>query len=176
MDINGKTADKNTFYVEEQGKVVLSLINNMISVYGMDFFRSPNCDFYIISPYRSVVEGLRNLINTKLISILPAASQLLRNGKLKSLDISNFLYRFKNENIITMEEFDIFGKAKEILLVLGCDRTSYNSVSMVNDVRVLNRMFSGVSGKIAVIGSSVVWSDTMLYKMIQEDFDVVRVK
>lgn len=47
---------------------------------------------------------------------------------------------------------------------------------MVNDVRVLNRVFSRVSGKIAVIGSSVVWSDTMLYKMIQEDFDVVRVK
>lgn len=82
----------------------------------------------------------------------------------------------ESRNIITMEEFDIFGKAKEILLVLGCDRTSYNSVSMVNDVRVLNRVFSRVSGKIAVIGSSVVWSDTMLYKMIQEDFDVVRVK
>ena len=57
-----------------------------------------------------------------------------------------------------------------------CGRSSVNSVSMVNDVRVLNRVFSRVSGKIAVIGSSVVWSDTMLYKMIQEDFDVVRVK
>lgn len=50
----------------------------------------------------------------------------------------------ESRNIITMEEFDIFGKAKEILLVLGCDRTSYNSVSMVNDVCAEPRVFQSI--------------------------------
>ena len=176
MDIRGKTVDKNSFYVEEQGKVVISLLNRIISLYGINFFSIPNDDIFITSPYTSVVEGLRNLINTKLIAVLPAASELISSGEIKHLDISNFLFRFKNENIITLDEFDRFGRAREMILVLGCDRTSYGSFSAGNDIRILNRMFSGISGRLAIIGSSAVWGSTKLYKMIENELEIIKVE
>ena len=113
-----------------------------------------------------------DLITTRILVSLPEVTKLTKEGRLKTERISSFIYKFKKNNMLTMEQFEQNPGVSEAVLILGCDRYSKGLQTVGNDVAAFNRFFSKVWDTVAIIGSAAVWGKTPLFQNISETFTV----
>ena len=139
IDIKGKEIGNKNHFVNEQGEKALQIISEAINVYN----GLPN--IYIISPFKSVVGEIKSILKKQLNILLPHQKE----------KIDDWL----DESIGTVHTFQ--GKeAKEVLLVLGCDKTSTNAAKWAGkSVNLLNVAITRAKYRIAIIGDKDIWKN-----------------
>lgn len=108
IDCGGEERSKVNHFVNNQGKFVLSLLDKA-------FTKSKNPDLFIISPFKTVISGMKEIINDSISDY-----KALQNGLEER---ENWL----EENIGTVHK--VQGKeAAEVIFLLGCSSNSLKAV------------------------------------------------
>lgn len=137
IDIKGSEVGNKNHFVKQQGEKVCEIVKKSIEVYqGLP-------KLYIISPYKSVAKDIKHMLVDNLDLWLP-------NQKQKNFD-------WIEESVGTVHTFQ--GKeAHEVLLVLGCDKTSINAAKWAGkSVNILNVAITRAKYRIAIVGDKDVW-------------------
>ena len=136
-------------YVSKQGEVVCRMVNyaflKAINISGMKVCAKPN--LYIITPFTSVVRGLRRAIGT-----------YAKENKNSALAISTSLGGWLNDNIGTVHKFQ--GKeADEVIFVLGCDESTRNGYAVKGFVNsnIVNVAATRAKYRFYMVGNIEVW-------------------
>lgn len=143
INIAGNEKGHNNHYVQKQGLKVCTLVNKA-------FEKSDFPNLYIISPFNTVVDGirneLRNFANINTESVLAK-----KDENLKKWIISN---------IGTVHKFQ--GKeANEVILLLGCDMSQNGKYAVRGFVNsnIVNVAVTRAKYRIYVIGDARVWKN-----------------
>lgn len=139
IDIKGKEIGDKNHFVKEQGEKVTEIIKEAINVYN----GLPN--IYIISPFKSIVGEIKSILNKQLNMLLPHQKEKIKD--------------WIEESIGTVHTFQ--GKeAKEVILILGCDKSSINAANWAGkNVNLLNVAITRAKYRIAIIGDKDVWKN-----------------
>ncbi len=152
LDIEGSEAGNKNHYVKEQGEAIARLI--------IESFRksSKTPSIYVISPFTSVVRGMKNAINAM--------------AKEESIEIQDSIEQWSKNCIGTVHKFQ--GKeAKEVFFLLGCDKTSLSAVKWVNK-NIVNVAATRAKHRLYIVGCyKGVWCNnpnlTTAYMLINEE-------
>ncbi len=126
IDVKGKEIGEKNHYVKEQGEKVCEIIRTALLKIGSI------SELYIISPFTSVVSGIRTELRKAL-------------G-----DFEENTEHFITNNIGTVHKFQ--GKeANEVIFVLGCDETAVGAVQWVNS-NIVNVAATRTKYKLYIIG------------------------
>ncbi len=140
INVGGAEEGGGNHFVQEQGENICCMINNA-------FENVPYPDMYIISPFTSVVCGIRNLLVA-----------YAKKNKDAALGKSSVLGEWLYSNIGTVHKFQ--GKeANEVILVLGCDETvkeKYAVKGFVNS-NIVNVAATRAKYRFYVVGDIKVW-------------------
>lgn len=139
IDIKGKEIGDKNHFVKEQGEKVLQIIKEAINVYN----GLPN--IYIISPFKSIIGEIKLMLTKQLNMLLPHQKEKIDD--------------WIDESIGTVHTFQ--GKeAKEVILILGCDKDSINAANWAGkSVNLLNVAITRAKYRIAIIGDKDVWKN-----------------
>lgn len=155
IDIKGKENGGKDHFVPEQGDKVIEMVLNAIKLQ-KEF---PN--IYIISPFKSVINKIKELLIEHLYKHCPD-----RVGT----DINSWVDKVCG----TVHTFQ--GKeANEVILVLGCDRKSGAGAAdwAGKEPNILNVAVTRAKYRIAIIGDSELWGEipnfNFAYKILHED-------
>lgn len=138
INIEGNEIGNKNHFVKEQGDAVCKLLEKA-------FKNSKQPDIYIISPFTTVVDGIRNYIRTYCHSNL--------NTKIDS----EYIAGYEAKRIGTVHTFQ--GKeAYEVIFLLGCDKSdgSKGAVSWVNK-NIVNVAVTRAKYRLYVIGDEEAW-------------------
>lgn len=149
INVIGAENGRNDHYVSKQGDVVCEMVNvafqKAIEISGMQVSTTPS--LYIITPFTSVVRGLRKAIGTY-------ASRNRNSALASSTSLGEWLY----DNIGTVHKFQ--GKeANEVIFVLGCDESQkdrYAVKTFVNS-NIVNVAVTRAKYRLYMIGNIKVW-------------------
>ena len=141
-EIDGSEAGNKDHYVSEQGEEVARLIIESFRI------NSENTSIFVISPFTSVVRGMKNTI-----------MNIVKENE--SADTAELRYRIEEwakSCIGTVHKFQ--GKeAKEVFFLLGCDKTSLSAVKWVNK-NIVNVAATRAKHRLYVIGKyDGVWEN-----------------
>lgn len=141
LDIGGSEVGSKNHYVREQGEKTAELI--------IESFRKSNKtpSIYVISPFTSVVRGMRNTI----------MSMVRETTDEESTELYDRIEQWSKTCIGTVHRFQ--GKeAKEVFFVLGCDKTSIPAVRWVN-TNIVNVAATRAKHRLYIVGEyDGVWS------------------
>lgn len=140
IDIKGKEIGAKNHYVKEQGEKVCEIIRKAL------LRDSGISEIYIISPFTSVVSGIR--------------AELRKAFRNSGKNMEHFLAN----NIGTVHKFQ--GKeANEVIFLLGCDETAVGAVQWVNS-NIVNVAVTRAKYRLYVIGdcSEKVWQKNKFLK------------
>lgn len=157
LNINGNTnnARNKDYYVQEQGLAALKIIKDAF----LKLEGKSTPDIYIISPFVSVIAGLKELIKSE-------------NEKNKFCDNAILTDWIKN-NCGTIHTFQ--GKeANEVLFLLGCDINCFGAIRWVN-ANIINVAVTRAKYRLCIIGDYQVWKTNDLMrktKKIIEKFNL----
>ncbi|MFC3932560.1 DEAD/DEAH box helicase [Streptococcus dentapri] len=147
VQIRGNERGKKDHFVKEQGKKVIEMLECAFANQTNTSKLSQNSNgpnLYIISPFKTVIDGLRKDIRNHTKN--NPESALVKFGKIDS---------WLADNLGTVHTFQ--GKeANEVIFVLGCDRKSKGAVRWVND-NVVNVAVTRAKYRLYVVGDSSVW-------------------
>ena len=132
IEVKGREAGLRNHYVHEQGSKALEIVRMEAESDHLD-------QFFIISPFNSVVSGLKNDLKRMIKDNLlpPVNEQWIKN------------------NIGTIHTFQ--GKqADEVILLLGCDSSVPSSISWVN-ANIVNTAVTRAKYRLYVIGEAGPW-------------------
>ena len=138
INIEGNEIGNKNHFVKEQGDAVCKLLEKA-------FKNSKQPNIYIISPFTTVVDGIRNYIRTYCHSNL--------NTKIDS----EYIAGYEAKRIGTVHTFQ--GKeAYEVIFLLGCDKSdgSKGAVSWVNK-NIVNVAVTRAKYRLYVIGDEEAW-------------------
>ncbi|HCI29571.1 MAG TPA: hypothetical protein DE117_05285, partial [Fervidobacterium sp.] len=149
INVTGTEIGHGDHYVAEQGDIICKMVNvafqKAIEFSGNEVDAKP--ELYIITPFTSVVRGLRKAIGTY-------ANQ---NKKL-ALGVSTSLGEWLYDNIGTVHKFQ--GKeANEVIFALGCDETvkdRYAVKGFVNS-NIVNVAATRAKYRFYIVGDLKVW-------------------
>ncbi len=133
INVAGTETGSKNHYVKEQGTVVLKMLKAMLNKTGK------LQKLYIISPFTSIVKGVRNEIQK---------SDLYNNPQVKAWLGEN--------NIGTVHTFQGKG-ADEVIFLLGCDKNSASAANWVNK-NIVNVAATRAKKRFYIIGDTEVWS------------------
>jgi len=139
ININGRENGEKDHFVSAQGDKVIELVLNSFALQN-DF---PN--IYIISPFKTVITNLKNLLKNRLYENYP---NYYRE------DIDNWI----EKSCGTVHTFQ--GKeANEVIFVLGCDEKSGIGAAQWagRKPNILNVAVTRAKYRIAIIGDSNLW-------------------
>lgn len=152
INVVGKEQGIKKHFVKLQGDKVCEMLE-------VAFARDENPDVYIISPFTTVVNGMREHIQ--------AYCKLN-----KSSPIQNALQEWIYNNIGTVHTFQ--GKeAKEVIFLLGCDESKESSgaINWVNK-NIVNVAVTRAKFRLYVIGDEKAWSNSdcveLVYKIMNK--------
>ena len=153
MDIDGKENGNKDHYVSEQGKKVAELIIK-------SFEKNSSPDIFVISPFTTVVKGIRKEIKTMLkarTSSVPITDSWLEN------------------NIGTVHKFQ--GKeAKEVFFLLGCDTQAKGAVLWVKK-NIVNVAATRAKYRLYIVGHyKDVWENNKELKKAYQEMEAHRLK
>ncbi len=157
LNITGNTnnASRKDYYVQEQGLAVLKIIKE--AFFKLKGKNTP--DIYIISPFVSVIAGVKKLIKSE-------------NRKNKFCD-NAILTNWIEKNCGTIHTFQ--GKeANEVLFLLGCDINCIGAIRWVN-TNIINVAVTRAKYRLCIIGDYQVWKKNDLMrkaKRIIEKFNL----
>ncbi|MGN0639537.1 MAG: AAA domain-containing protein [Oscillospiraceae bacterium] len=141
IDVKGREIGSKNHYVREQGEKVCEIIRTALLKSG------GISEIYIISPFTSVVLGVRNELK-----------EVLRDSEEK-------LEHFLTNNIGTVHKFQ--GKeANEVIFLLGCDESAAGAVKWVNS-NIVNVAATRAKFRLYIIGdrSENVWQKNKFLKI-----------
>lgn len=149
INVTGTENGHGDHYVPEQGDVVCKMVNaafrKAIEISGMQVDAKPK--LYIITPFTSVVHGLRKAIGTY-------ANRNKKSALAASTSLGEWLY----DNIGTVHKFQ--GKeANEVIFVLGCDelqKDRYAVKGFVNS-NIVNVAATRAKYRFYMVGDLKVW-------------------
>lgn len=149
INIIGTENGHGDHYVSEQGDVVCKMVNvafqKAIKISGMQVDAKPN--LYIITPFTSVVYGLRKAIGT-----------YANKNKNSALAVSKSLGEWLYDNIGTVHKFQ--GKeANEVIFVLGCDESQKDRYAVKGFVNsnIVNVAVTRARYRLYIIGNVNTW-------------------
>lgn len=135
-------------YVPEQGKETLDIIK-----LAFEKAKGDKPDLYVISPFTSVVEGLKKEI---------------RESDFYKLNKENY-NEWMESNIGTVHTFQ--GKeANEVVLLLGCDQDSKGAVTWVN-ANIINVAVTRAKYRLCIIGDYRIWKQNQVLKITKGVID-----
>jgi len=141
IDVKGKEVGEKNHYVKEQGEKVWEIIKTALDKNGVI------SEIYIISPFTSVVAGVREMLKKRL------------NNSEGNYD------SFLADNIGTVHRFQ--GKeANEVIFLLGCDENASGAVQWVNS-NIVNVAATRAKYRLYIIGdrSKNVWQQNKFLKI-----------
>lgn len=133
INVTGTETGNKNHYVKEQGIVVLKLLRAMLKKTGK------LQKLYIISPFTTIVKGVRNEIQS---------SDLYKEPQVRSWLSEN--------NIGTVHTFQGKG-TNEVIFLLGCDEKSVSAANWVNK-NIVNVAATRAKKRFYMIGDMNVWS------------------
>ena len=148
IDIDGSESGGKNHYVKQQGEHVAELI--------IESFRksADNPSIYVISPFNSVVSGMKNTINAM--------------AKNESIELQDSIEKWSKNCIGTVHRFQ--GKeAMEVFFLLGCDNTTISAVKWVNK-NIVNVAVTRAKYRIYIVGHYYgVWSNNPNLEIAHEE-------
>jgi len=152
LDVKGQEIGNGNHYVKEQGEKVIEIIKDCILHRGINVFESSK-NLYVISPFPSVIDGLKNDIKKAF--------------KDKNIEVKNWC-----ENCLgTVHKFQ--GKeANSVILLLGCDNNSKSSAQWAaQEDNIFNVAATRAKKRFAIIGDLELWGKLNFFKDLKEVFD-----
>ena len=152
INISGEEEKKKNHFVRKQGERVLELLDKAFAQNALKTdaeSREAGPDLFIISPFHTTAEGMRQLLTNSLNGDYPA---LAANRNI----VENWLIDEQNPHIGTVHTFQ-GREANEVILLLGCDEGSQKSAKWVNR-NIVNVAVSRAKYRLYVIGDAKVWS------------------
>lgn len=135
-------------YVPEQGKETLNIIK-----LAFEKAKGDKPDLYVISPFTSVVEGLKKEIRE---------SDFYKLNK-------EYYNEWMESNIGTVHTFQ--GKeANEVVLLLGCDQDAKGAVTWVN-ANIINVAVTRAKYRLCIIGDYRIWKQNQVLKITKGVID-----
>lgn len=145
FDIAGSEKGNKDHFVQRQGEHIVEMMRQA-------FQKSQNPNIYIISPFNSVVNGVKLLLKNRLSTVK---------------NISEWC----DNNIGTVHKFQ--GKeADEVIFVLGCDDSpqANGAVKWVNS-NIVNVAATRAKYRLYVVGARVVWKDSYYVEKLMAIMD-----
>lgn len=158
MNIAGTENGRKDHFVKEQGEKVCEILD-------IAFKNSNFPDLYIISPFKSVVSGIRGYIK----------DYCYRNRN-SEINKSSLKEDWLSDNIGTVHTFQ--GKeAEEVIFVLGCDgsKDAEGAVQWVNS-NVVNVAVSRAKYRLYVLGDIRVWQRNLFVGEMKAIMDTFALK
>lgn len=135
-------------HLPEQGKETLNIIK-----LAFEKAKGDKPDLYVISPFTSVVEGLKKEI---------------RESDFYKLNKENY-NEWMESNIGTVHTFQ--GKeANEVVLLLGCDQDAKGAVTWVN-ANIINVAVTRAKYRLCIIGDYRIWKQNQVLKITKGVID-----
>ena len=153
LDVRGQEIGNGNHYVKEQGEKVIEIIKDCILHRGINVFESSK-NLYVISPFLSVIDGLRNDIKK--------AFKDQDEKKVKD---------WCDNCLGTVHKFQ--GKeADSVILLLGCDKKSENAAQWAAQAaNILNVAATRAKKRFAIIGDLELWGELNFFKDAKEVLD-----
>ena len=151
INVSGSEEKDKNHFVRAQGERVLELLETAFARNAgkVDSEGKPTGpDLFIISPFHTAAEGMRQLLSTSLNGKYPV---LAANRSL----VEDWLMDDQNPHIGTVHTFQ-GREANEVILLLGCDESSVKSAKWVNR-NIVNVAVSRAKYRLYAIGDVKVW-------------------
>ena len=165
INVSGNEEKQKNHFVRTQGEKVLQLLEAAFEQNAKKNdpdSRDAGPDLFIISPFHTVSEGMRQLLSTSLSGEYPI---LASNRDL----VENWLLDEQNPHIGTVHTFQ-GREASEVILLLGCDEHSRKSANWVNR-NIVNVAVSRAKYRLYVIGDVKVWNQCDPVMEMKYDLD-----
>lgn len=158
LNIRGDEEGKKDHYVKKQGEVVCKMLNTAFSKE-----RYPS--LYIISPFTSVVKGMKDEIKN-----------YRHENKETALGKSGECSKWMKSNIGTVHTFQ--GKeANEVIFLLGCDSSSgaAGAISWVSS-NIVNVAVTRAKYRLYIIGDASIWRKNEYISEAKATLDIIALK
>ena len=153
IDVKGQEKGNGDHYVKEQGEKIIKIIKDCIDNRGIKVFENSK-NLYVISPFTTVINGLKNDIKKAFKDENKEA-------------VNNWC----NTCLGTVHKFQ--GKeANSVILLLGCDNNSKSSAQWAAQAaNILNVAATRAKKRFAIIGDLELWGKLNFFKEAKEVLD-----
>ena len=153
IDVKGQEAGNGNHYVKEQSEKIIEIIKDCIENRGIKVFENSK-NLYVISPFTTVINGLKNDIKKAFKDENKEA-------------VNNWC----NTCLGTVHKFQ--GKeANSVILLLGCDNNSKSSAQWAAQAaNILNVAATRAKKRFAIIGDLELWGKLNFFKDAKEVLD-----
>ena len=152
INVSGQAENTKNHFILEQGETVLRFLDNAFRLNAERVNSETQTigpDLFIISPFHTVVEGMKQLITVSAVDQYPFLKQYHHI-------VENWLIDDVNPHIGTVHTFQ-GREANEVIFLLGCDEDSRKSANWVSK-NIVNVAASRAKYRLYVIGDAKVWS------------------
>lgn len=152
INVAGKEKGNKNHFVDAQGDMVCKLLEYA-------FQKSQEPDIYIISPFTTVVQGIKNFIKS-----------YCRKNPGSKID-ANYMLDYENKKIGTVHTFQ--GKeANEVIFLLGCDNSdeAKGAIGWVNN-NIVNVAATRAKYRFYIIGDSNAWEKSACVSTAKQIMD-----
>lgn len=152
INVEGREQGNKNHFVKEQGEKVCDLLEKAFS-------KNPEPEIYIISPFTTVVEGIKKYIY-----------MYCKKYPTTKIDI-DYLSGYEQKRIGTVHTFQ--GKeADEVIFLLGCDCSdaSKGAITWVNE-NIVNVATTRAKYRLYVIGDMKAWSKSACVSIAKDLLD-----
>ncbi len=153
IDIKGQEVGNGDHYVKKQGEKIIEIIKDCIENREIDVFENSK-HLYVISPFTTVINGLKNDIK-----------KAFKDGNKEAVN------NWCNTCLGTVHKFQ--GKeANSVILLLGCDNNSKSSAQWAAQAaNILNVAATRAKKRFAIIGDLDLWGNLNFFKDAKEVLD-----
>ena len=153
IDIKGQEVGNGDHYVKKQGEKIIEIIKDCIENREIDVFENSK-HLYVISPFTTVINGLKNDIK-----------KAFKDGNKEAVN------NWCNTCLGTVHKFQ--GKeANSVILLLGCDNNSKSSAQWAAQAaNILNVATTRAKKRFSIIGDLELWGKLNFFKDAKEVLD-----
>lgn len=153
IDIKGQEVGNGDHYVKKQGEKIIEIIKDCIENREIDIFENSK-HLYVISPFTTVINGLKNDIK-----------KAFKDGNKEAVN------NWCNTCLGTVHKFQ--GKeANSVILLLGCDNNSKSSAQWAAQAaNILNVAATRAKKRFSIIGDLELWGKLNFFKDAKEVLD-----
>ena len=153
IDVKGQEVGNGDHYVKKQGEKIIEIIKDCIKNRGIGVFENSK-HLYVISPFTTVINGLKNDIK-----------KAFKDGNKEAVN------NWCNTCLGTVHKFQ--GKeANSVILLLGCDNNSKSSAQWAAQAaNILNVAATRAKKRFAIIGDLELWGKLNFFKDAKEVLD-----
>ncbi len=151
INVRGREETPKNHFIPAQGARILSLLETAFAANAKrtDPQRDSGPDLFIITPFHTAAEGMRQMIANSLNESHPVLAALRET-------VENWLTDDQNPHIGTVHTFQ-GREANEVIFMLGCDEGSVRSANWVSR-NIVNVAVSRARYRLYVVGDAAVWS------------------